>query len=449
MSILDYFLSLGTRLAPYLFLILIPFRKHLRCSFGRGILYALVFYLATTLSVCFLGETYGLDSIWMFSFTCFFLVFCLVLAYRVLRTSLRKLLFLILLIENYSDIVLMFSEILEAHLTPWLVGLSAVASISLCRIVIFTISVPLIWYFLVHQVLPVWEHEDTPEIWSMLWLIPAAFYLIYRLGFTSSLAVLNTEITWPLLLAIVWTAGTFLSYYATLSMINFSEEKQQLQQQLQVQEYQALIRDKQAERLAASITSTRQTRHDLHHYLLTLKTYMDQGETDKLRTSLNQFISTFESSVKTPVCENLLFSAIVRYYMDMAEENGIAFTTSIVLPSALMIRDTDLTVILGNILENAMEACLRQKAGELQFIEVKSQMQGENGLVLQCRNSYNGQIRKQDDIFLSSKREGEGIGLSSIQSLCAKYHGILKITPNEHVFTVNLLLNLPTDFLPA
>ena len=57
MSILDYFLSLGTRLAPYLFLILIPFRKHLRCSFGRGILYALVFYLATTLSVCFLGET--------------------------------------------------------------------------------------------------------------------------------------------------------------------------------------------------------------------------------------------------------------------------------------------------------------------------------------------------------------------------------------------------------
>lgn len=176
---------------------------------------------------------------------------------------------------------------------------------------------------------------------------------------------------------------------------------------------------------------------------------MDQGETDKLRTSLNQFISTFESSVKTPVCENLLFSAIVRYYMDMAEENGIAFTTSIVLPSALMIRDTDLTVILGNILENAMEACLRQKAGELQFIEVKSQMQGENGLVLQCRNSYNGQIRKQDDIFLSSKREGEGIGLSSIQSLCAKYHGILKITPNEHIFTVNLLLNLPTDSLPA
>ncbi len=144
-------------------------------------------------------------------------------------------------------------------------------------------------------------------------------------------------------------------------MINFNEEKQQLQQQLQVQEYQALIRDKQAERLAASIASTRQTRHDLHHYLLTLKTYMNHGETEKLRDSLNQFISNFESSVKTPVCENLLFSAIVRYYMDMAEESGIEFTTSIVLPPALAIKDTDLTVILGNMLENAIEACLRQK----------------------------------------------------------------------------------------
>ena len=41
-------------------------------------------------------------------------------------------------------------------------------------------------------------------------------------------------------------------------------------------------------------------------------------------------------------------------------------------------------------------------------------MQGNNGLVLQCCNSYNGQVKKQDETFLSSKREGEGIGLSSI-----------------------------------
>ena len=100
-------------------------------------------------------------------------------------------------------------------------------------------------------------------------------------------------------------------------------------------------------------------------------------------------------------------------------------------------------MILGNMLENAIEACLRQKAGETQFIEIKSRMQGNNGLVLQCRNSYNGQIQKQDETFLSSKREGEGIGLSSIRTLCTKYHGVLKITPNDDTFTVNLLLNLP------
>ena len=443
MSLPDYFLSLGTRLAPYLFLILIPFRNHLRCSFRQSVLYAFLLYLGTTLSVYLLGETYGIDSIWMFPFTCFFLGVCLFLAYHILRTSMRKLLFLILLIENYSDIVLMFSEILEIHCGPLFTGLSAVGLVSLCRILVFALSAPLMAHFLCHQVLPVWEHEDTPEIWSMLWLIPASFYLIYRLGFTSSITVLHSEITSPLLLAIVWTAGTFLSYYATLSMINFNEEKRQLQQQLQVQEYQVLIRNKQAERLAASIATTRQTRHDLHHYLLTLKTYMDHGETEKLRDSLNQFINNFESSVKTPVCENLLFSAIVRYYMEMAEESGLEFTSSIVLPPALAIKDTDLTVILGNMLENAIEACLRQKAGETQFIEIKSRMQGNNGLVLQCRNSYNGQIQKQDETFLSSKREGEGIGLSSIRTLCTKYHGVLKITPNDDTFTVNLLLNLP------
>ena len=66
MSLPDYFLSLGTRLAPYLFLILIPFRNHLRCSFRQSVLYAFLLYLGTTLSVYLLGETYGIDSIWMF-----------------------------------------------------------------------------------------------------------------------------------------------------------------------------------------------------------------------------------------------------------------------------------------------------------------------------------------------------------------------------------------------
>ena len=55
MSLPDYFLSLGTRLAPYLFLILIPFRNHLRCSFRQSVLYAFLLYLGTTLSVYLLG----------------------------------------------------------------------------------------------------------------------------------------------------------------------------------------------------------------------------------------------------------------------------------------------------------------------------------------------------------------------------------------------------------
>ena len=62
------------------------------------------------------------------------------LAYHVLRTSLRKLLVLILLIENYSDIVLMFSEILEAHLAGLLPGFSAVGLVSLCRMLVFVLS---------------------------------------------------------------------------------------------------------------------------------------------------------------------------------------------------------------------------------------------------------------------------------------------------------------------
>lgn len=442
MSGFDYFLSMASRLAPYLFLILLVFRNSLRYSLKQVAVIAAVFFTLSTLSVAVLGRLYGNQGAWVFPYTVIFILACILLAWKILKAPFWKILFLILLIENYSDIVLLFSEIIQVRLHCTFFNAGTVISIVVIRMFIFLISCPLMWLFLVREVKPVWEHETDSSVWKMLWLIPGSFYLIYRLGLISNFDALSKEIPSPLLLALVWTVGTFLSYFATLSMINAGQEKQRLQQQLQISEYQTLIRNKQAERLAESIASTRQTRHDLHHYLLSLKTYVDSGEFDKVSDSLNQFISNFEASTKTPVCAHLLTSGIVRYYMDIAEEYGIAFSSRIELPRQLSVRDEDLTVLLGNLLENAIEANIRQKPETQKFIEVKGRIQGKNGLIFQIRNSYSGEIHQAGDVYLSSKREGEGIGVTSVRTICAKYNGVCNFTHTADQFIVSVLMNM-------
>ena len=155
---------------------------------------------------------------------------------------------------------------------------------------------------------------------------------------------------------------------------------------------------------------------------------------------INEYLGSFEALSTIQYCSNISSNAILNYYIHLARNQGIGVETSISLPEALPLPDTDFCTILGNLLSNAVEACERQTSG-IPAIAINIGQAGKSMIALSIRNTYTHAIRLKDGRFLSSKREDLGTGTSSVRYLVERYHGILKFTYENGIFEASLLLN--------
>ncbi len=96
--------------------------------------------------------------------------------------------------------------------------------------------------------------------------------------------------------------------------------------------------------------------------------------------------------------------------------------------------------MLGNLLSNALEACLRQKSGQT-TISVNIGHAGSSMITMSIRNSYTHEIREKNGRFLSSKDGGEGMGTISVRCLVDRYRGVLKYQYGNGIFEASVLLN--------
>ena len=97
--------------------------------------------------------------------------------------------------------------------------------------------------------------------------------------------------------------------------------------------------------------------------------------------------------------------------------------------------------MLGNLLENALEACQTVRDRPAQIC-VKTKMQPD-ALFIQIENTYGREpVQDANGRYLSSKRKGLGIGLESVRNIAAQYDGLLEIEPKDGRFRVSVLLNI-------
>ena len=139
------------------------------------------------------------------------------------------------------------------------------------------------------------------------------------------------------------------------------------------------------------------------------------------------------------LCENAVVDSVAGYFAPLYRENGIPLSFSLDLPRDLPVRDTDVCSVLSNLLENAMEACLRT-APEKRNVRVSARLHSENMLLLSVENNYDGEVRERNGVFLSSKRSGEGIGLQAVQHAAEKSGGYCRFHYGDGVFTANVML---------
>ena len=209
-----------------------------------------------------------------------------------------------------------------------------------------------------------------------------------------------------------------VAYYLIAISIERTKRQHVLEKQL------ALQRDHYCN-LNESITAAKATRHDLRHHLVTVLGFLERKDAVAAKEYLNRLCNTYDDCSIPSVCRNQTADALFCHYLTLAKQEDIAVTTNLDIPDDLGIEDIDLCVIIGNCLENAIEACRKQTIAESRFININVKINKEY-LVVKIENSFTGLVQQQNEVYLSSKRVADsGIGLGSIKTLAAKYNGPL------------------------
>lgn len=227
-------------------------------------------------------------------------------------------------------------------------------------------------------------------------------------------------------------ASVVLSLYRKLVRLEEQERFFNLQLKLQKEQYQ---------RLLASVDKAARTRHDLRQHFIVLKAFVSRHDEEGLRRYLEQYGGA-EEAHSAEFCKNQVVNALLRYYFLQAEKSNIRAEASLDLPEELGdISEIDLSVIMGNCLENALEACRRMREGK-QYILVNARVLSSM-LSITIDNSFEKTEEfAGEGIFLSQKRgqKGAGMGIASVREAVRRGGGSVTLGVMGNEFRASVLL---------
>lgn len=191
----------------------------------------------------------------------------------------------------------------------------------------------------------------------------------------------------------------------------------------------------------------RTIRHDIKNHLLCIQECLEREDLasaeDYIEDLLqgSHFLNEKSCLINTG---NLAIDALLNYKGLVMGQMGIRFKSRIEIPSQIGMKDTDICVILGNCLDNAIEAVSRIQEDERKYISIELIYRKK---VLLCRiiNPYSGNtVKDKNGNYISTKRDIDehGIGLVSVKKAVEDYDGQIEIISEDGIFSVRILLYL-------
>lgn len=206
--------------------------------------------------------------------------------------------------------------------------------------------------------------------------------------------------------------------------------------------YQSDLMEKHCQEVENMYRQTRGWRHDYHNHIQTMKAYLAMGNLEKLSIYLNELdtdLTTVDTVIKTG---NVMIDAILNSKISLAKNRGIAINAKAIVPKELAVSEIDLSLIIGNLMDNAMEACMKIEEEEKRFIRIYIDvLKGQ--LYIYIMNSTEGKLKRSGRSYLSTKNEKyHGFGLMRMDRVVDRYHGYLERQNEEGVFATEILLPL-------
>lgn len=187
-------------------------------------------------------------------------------------------------------------------------------------------------------------------------------------------------------------------------------------------------------------TAMRGWRHDYHNHLQTLKARLDMGQTDGAREYLDTLEQDLDGIHALAETGNVSVDAILNAKLSLVVKKGIHLNFKATVPENLTVSDIDLCVILGNLIDNAMESCEKVDEGA-RFLRLYINVL-KRQLYITISNATGETVRKIDAAYISTKRGNHGHGLKRMDRVVKKYGGYVNRKNEPGVFVTEILLPL-------
>lgn len=193
-----------------------------------------------------------------------------------------------------------------------------------------------------------------------------------------------------------------------------------------------------------STINIRNIKHDFENHLICIKEYVERKNWECANKYIDELLKGEKYLGNGAVIKtgNIVVDAILNYKKSIMQQLGIEMSTHIEIPCELKFNDADVSVIIGNCLDNAIEATAKLEDVNKKNIAVELICR-KNNLMFKISNPYSGNIKQdKQGNFITTKKNAEnhGIGLNSVKRAADKYNGLVTINASNNKFVVQVLL---------
>lgn len=196
------------------------------------------------------------------------------------------------------------------------------------------------------------------------------------------------------------------------------------------------------EHLVEENLNMHRTMHDLKNIMFSIYGSISVGKADEAIDKIMKICNELPIKENASITGNACIDTLLVAKSLISKSKGIKFEIINKFNSNISSNDIDLCIILGNALDNAIEACEKIENSNNRYIKVI--LKGENNSVSVCiHNSKVNDIEIFGDSILTTKKDERkhGLGIKSIKSIVNKHDGVIKFSQNKNDFKLNLVLN--------
>jgi len=299
------------------------------------------------------------------------------------------------------------------------------------RLIIFPVAEYIFWRYLRIPYLELQNHLH--KGWWWIAAIGATYYLLLMCtSVPVDTPLPDTAGLIRIALVMVLMPLTYLTILRSLwRQMTLYNNQQQVEHQRQ--DYNAILQKMEMEKIY---------RHDMRHHLLVLEAMLQQNDSANARIYINELNGRLTGLAQKVWSANMPVNAVLAAYMAKAKTADCKIQLNVNIPAKLPYDEMDLCIIIGNALDNAIQACRNITDTAQRKIDFQLDLSDNQRLRLSISNACPQPPKfNKDGLPIQTRpKDGHGFGLRSIKHLANQYGGLLNCQWANATFQLNIVL---------